>query len=171
MRITRQFTAVALGLSALSSLAAPSSEADSKRMQAIDRLAYEGPVFLEGKSLTDLTADKRLKKQHREKVPVPSNSALTYERVELTFDGSRVRVGVGENGRLLRELIEVSSPAWPIKHGLAVGTPIERVVEVLGEPDESRTNKVMPYQGETEHVVFYNDGAKITKILFDYYFE
>jgi hypothetical protein len=110
-----------------------------------------------------------LKSQKITQQPDPYNSAEIEEYHTLQFDGLEIYGRVEINHRDFRPVrVTVSGPSWKILHGLGVGTPAQRIEEVLGQPNDSGEG-ILKYNGEVDQVHFYVKNSTITKVVFIYY--
>lgn len=140
-----------------------------ERMAKIDNFAYAGPKFLDKKmvspsyirSLGKVTREKStVKMQYDRRVKY---SSLTYEDgLEIDFR----TFGKPEQTQIL--WVRVTSSKWPIESGLIIGAAADRVVALLGEPDE-RSDERLAYSGESEHVEFRVRAGYVVEIRFNYY--
>jgi hypothetical protein len=77
------------------------------------------------------------------------------EKRTFYFDGLQVHAhfvqGDDSRGQLSQSVL--TGAQWKVKKGLRVGTSIDRVVKVLGEPKTKSANSY-EYCGETECVIF-----------------
>jgi len=151
-------------------VSADSVDDQSTRESKIDRFAWDGPLFLKDKSLPALRRLGQLKAESVQKAANRHNPAQTDEFRTLRFDGLEIYGFVGASQELWPIHVTITDVHWKVLHGLDVGAPSERVLNVLGQPKEM-TGNIMTYQGETERVDFHVSKNRITKIEFHYYLD
>lgn len=151
------------------SAADPALEAQLKRMATIDRFVWDGPEFLPRDSVERLRSlapvvseTSKVEKNPHADGEVTYTTITFKNRLEIRFRT------FGAPLKLQYIRVTVAAARWPIKHGLGVGSPLSRVLEVLGQPSEKGPDWIS-YKGETEEVVFALRDERVTKVVFDYY--
>ena len=151
------------------SAAEPQLQGEFERMTQIDDFVSNGPTFLPGDSLEKVRALDRVVREvsTTEKNPHAEGEVrytkITFEHgleIQLRTFGSPIQL------QFIRVII--TSSKWPIKDGLVVGTPVSRVIEVLGTPAKESSDWI-EYSGVTQHVSFAVAKGRISKAVFDFY--
>lgn len=163
-------------LATLIALAVPvigwTTQRDPRSSETINEFVTRGWAFDLGTSLTDL---KLVGKIQREVISTVKNRHVENqidEVHELYYDGLYVRAyfPARNHKRLLIEDVEITSPAFKVKHGLNVDTSVAELKAVLGEPDEIKED-VYSYSGETDTVRFFVKNGVITKVRWELYLD
>lgn len=126
------------------------------------------PLF--GKSLASI---RRMGKVQRETSKVIANrheDGVKDEQRTIRFGGLVVHTLVpGRDPKFaLIESIEVLSPAWQLPKGLRVGSSVDAVLKVFGEPSSSNWS-LLGYEGSNDRVGFHIKDGQVTKVIFDLY--
>jgi hypothetical protein len=151
-------------------VSADSVDERAAREAKIDSFVLDGPLFLKDKSLPALRRLGKLKAESVEKAVNRHNPAQTDEFMTFKFDGLEIYGFVRPSQELAPILVTITNARWKVLNDLNVGAPSERVIKVLGQPDE-KTENIMTYRGESEKVNFHVSKSKITKVEFIYYFD
>jgi hypothetical protein len=155
-------------------VSAYSADKDAEAMLAkwayIGRFTVEGPLFLKKQeTLESIRKLGPLKSQKITQQPDPYRPAQLEEYHTLQFDGLEIYGRVEINRRDFRPVrVTVYAPEWKILHGLGVGTPSQRIEEILGQPND-RGPGLLKYNGEVDQVHFHVRNGAITKVVFIYF--
>ena len=166
------WAALSLLLPFCASLAAAPMDAEMGQGQTIDRFAYDGPSFLKGCDTENQIRElgKIRSAISKKEINIYDGTPLFVKRL-VFVNGLEVNFrSFGSPPRAQLTSVFVTSPKWPIEHGLSVGARADTVIEALGRPTKKADDQI-EYLGETERVVFSVDHGVITEILFDYYYE
>jgi hypothetical protein len=148
-------------------------------LEEIDQFATGAPLFIKDYSLEAIRGIGKIIKEETKKTEnLHDQRKINFEKTfhfeGLTIEGLVVvDKTIGEekgSSEVLLSSITVTSPQWRILHGLEVGAPAEKLLEVLGTPYED-INSVIKYAGTTEEIHFFIKQKKIEKIHFIYYLD
>ena len=149
--------------------AEPTFLEQQERMSRIDNFVWDGPEFLAKPTVERIRSLDRIAKEVTQKAPNPYSkdtilfTTLTFEHgLEIAYRtfGKPLQLGLIQ--------VVISSPRWPVKHGLNVGAPIARVTEILGEPFHTSATQLF-YKGETEEAIFTFKNGLINSVDLGYY--
>ncbi|WP_113905683.1 hypothetical protein [Aliidiomarina celeris] len=144
-------------------------EAMFERMEEIDRYIHRAPIFLDRSSQKSLRSTGEIRDESCDEVENPhANGLLTYCTIQFQGD-LEVRYRVfGEPQRLHIIRVDIQSSQWNLERDVAVGQPLERVIEALGEPTKRERERLV-YSGETEQAIFELGDGSVTRIRLKYY--
>ena len=147
----------------------PDVEPQLDRMATIDRFVLDGPLFLKRTSGEDVRDLGEVASESTETVPNPhAEGSIRYTKLRFK-DGLEIyfrSFGVPVQVQFIE--VTVTSPKWPIKHGLNVGVPVDDVLRVLGEPTKKSAEEIA-FTGETDQVIFHIKDAHVIQVQFLYY--
>lgn len=139
------------------------------KLEAIDRFAWDGPLFLKAESEKDVRKLGEVRGESSEVVPNPHvDGTIKYTKLEFKGGLKIFFRTVGPRAVVQFLSVTVSSPKWPIKSELNVGAPLARVLTVLGAPNERKGEEVV-YFGMTEQVIFRINNERVSEVEFSYY--
>ena len=136
----------------------------------IDEYIFNAPIFMKGKTLSEIRNIGKLKREYSEKKQNPHDASLIDTFVTLQFEGLEIYGYLKKQDILWPIRIIITEPKWKISNGLDVGTPSLNILKLLGSPTLKTDNKI-EYCGETDCVYFYEDKKIISKIEFHYYLD
>ena len=139
-----------------------------ERMAKIDQFVHDAPLFMKGKSLSELRKLGTLINERLDKSPSKYITDKIEEYITLQFDGLEIYGWVRSPEELAPIRITVTKSHWHILKGLDVGAPTEHILQTLDQPTKEMKN-IFEYCGETECVRFYLAEGKISKVEFIYY--
>lgn len=141
--------------------------ANAQQAVTIDQFAIDGPAFLTNKSLQAIygLADEYSEEIKRVEV-MPSRKTIKLHTVY--FDGLQIYGFARSETEFVPLTITITNAHWRIAYELNVGSAIEQVQKMLGEPNEINDHGFI-YQANAGEVLFqYLDGV-VTKVTFNYH--
>jgi hypothetical protein len=150
------------------------SDEDFKRWQFIDDFVFNGIPLSLDTSDADIRALGRVIKIETEEYEALHDKGLMLEMRTYHLDGLEVVAhfakGVNSKGQLSKAV--VTKAKWKINKGLRIGSPIDLVINTLGEPT-TKSEGTYSYCGETsiDCAIFEFSKNKVTKITFTYYLD
>ncbi len=98
--------------------------------------------------------------------PHVENTTFTFYRFD--FDGLVVTGMTFAPELLTLSSVTVTTPAWPIGHGLHVGVSEQAVIDALGPPTDKEVG-MLHYDGVSDSMTFRIRAQRVTQVEFDFY--
>jgi hypothetical protein len=134
----------------------------------IDEYVNKSPLFIVGKSLSQIKESGKLKGESIEKFSNRYNSKITDEFITLKFDGLEIYAYIKSPNKIWPIIITVTKHNWKMFNNLNVGAPKSLITQILSEPDEEKDNKIK-YFGNNTCITYFVKDKIIDKIELLYY--